>query len=207
MRGVMADEGRAVRFMQRIEEAQAFPMAWKARGSDGFNMAGDHVLVLLEDAVSSFFRRSYGTSIFLALTAIEETAKAELMLFRRGSGAPKGRDPMKSHQFKHALGVRETTFMGRLPSVLGQARCETLHAEADAGDLVPLREAALYADVKGGEIITPKYAVSFDRAREIVLLAIEAADDALIGYTNRSMEAWSPFLDALFVAVTEAARD
>jgi hypothetical protein len=48
----------------------------------GFNTASQHVLVLLEDAVAAFERRSYGTSVFLAITALEETAKAELLGLR-----------------------------------------------------------------------------------------------------------------------------
>ncbi len=72
----------------------------------GFNTASQHVLVLLEDAVAAFERGSYGTSVFLAITALEETAKAELLGFRiqKPEVAQKKRsDPLHSHTKKHAL--------------------------------------------------------------------------------------------------------
>jgi AbiV family abortive infection protein len=180
-------------------------MGWKSRGSEGFDRAGDHVLTLLEDALAAFGRGSFGTATFLALTALEETAKADMMVFRRKLGEPPKRgDPMRSHANKHGIAVRDTTFMGRLPKLLGPERCEALNAEADAGELVPLREASLYVDVKDGVLMTPKDVVGADRAREILLLAVEAADDALVGSTNHSMEVWSPAFDAMFERLAAA---
>lgn len=195
----MGDEARVARFLKRIEEASAFPMGLKSRGADSFNRAGDHVLTLLGDAAAAFDRGSFGTATFLALTALEETAKAELMLYRHDPTVPPKRgDPMRSHANKHAIAVRDTTFMGRLPKALGDERCETLHEEADAGELVSLREASLYVDVKSGDLVVPKEIISKARAREILLLAIESADDALVGYSNHSIDVWSPALDTLF---------
>lgn len=203
----MSDPGRTERFFKRIEEASAFPMGWKSRGSDGFNRAGDHVHSLLEDALIAFERASFGTATFLAITALEETAKAELMLFRRNpSEVPKRGDPMRSHANKHGIAVRDTTFMGRLPSLLGAERCEALHAEADAGKFIPLREASLYVDIKDGDLLTPREVVGAERAHEILLLAVEAADDALVGYTNHSIEVWSSAFNALFEKLSSVTR-
>jgi AbiV family abortive infection protein len=200
----VSDEDRTAKFMQRIEEASAFPMGLKSRSSAGFDRAGEHVLTLLDDAVAAFERASFGTATFLALTALEETAKAELMLYRREPGEPPKRgDPLRSHANKHAIAVRDTTFMGRLPKLLGPERCEALHAQADAGQLVALREASLYVDAEDGEL-TPKEVVGSERAREILLVAIEAADDAPVGYTNQSMDVWSPVLDAMFDKIAAA---
>jgi hypothetical protein len=61
----MSDEERTARFFQRVEEASAFPMGWKSRGSEGFDRAGDHILTLLEDALAAFGRGSFGTATFL----------------------------------------------------------------------------------------------------------------------------------------------
>ncbi len=57
---------------------------------------------------------------------------------------------------------------------------------AHAGKLVPLRESALYIEQVDGVLKTPKDAISFGTARELLLLAIEAFDDALVGYTNHT---------------------
>jgi AbiV family abortive infection protein len=202
----MADDERTERFFERVENASASPLGLKSRNSASVNLSGDHVLTLLQDAYGAFERRSYGTATFLAITALEETAKAELILYRRAEGEPTRRDPMRNHANKHGIAVRDTTFMGKLKGVLGTERCEALHKEADEGSFVPLREASIYVDVRDGEIVTPSAVIDFERARELLLLAIEAATDALVGYTSRSEEIWSPELDALFARVAESVR-
>jgi len=48
-----------------------------------------------------------------------------------------------------------------------------------------------------GKFTTPRTAVSAERAWELLVLATEALDDALVGYTNHS-RAKSARIDALF---------
>jgi hypothetical protein len=64
-------------------------------GSQQFDKACIHVINLLEDAVVVYGRGSHGTATFLALTALEEIAKAELFVFRRGAPPQRGRDPLE----------------------------------------------------------------------------------------------------------------
>jgi len=158
----------------------------------GFNTAGQHVLVLLGDSVAAFERGSYGTSVFLAITALEETAKAELLAFRvqKPVGTQtKWGDPLRSHMKKHGMAVRPTTFMGRLPKILGAETCERLQREATDGSINRLRETAIYVSCSAdGTILTPAMALDRNRAREIVLLALESADDILDGLTNESYQ-------------------
>jgi AbiV family abortive infection protein len=161
-------------------------------GIAGFNTASQHVLVLLEDAVAAFERGSYGTSVFLAITALEETAKAEILMFRipKPEGPKKTwGDPLRSHMKKHAISVRPTTFMDRLPKILGVDTCERLQREATDGSINRLRETAIYVSYSAdGTILTPAMALDRARAREIVLLALESADDILVGSTNESYQ-------------------
>lgn len=49
-----------------------------------------------------------------------------------------------------------------------------------------LREAALYVAQDDVELKTPAQAIAPSTARELLLLAIEAFDDALVGYTNHT---------------------
>lgn len=63
-----------------------------------------------------------------------------------------------------------------------------LMALAHAGDLAKIREAAFYVAQGAGGLVTHSSAVSPHNARELLLLAIEASDDGLVGYTGRSME-------------------
>jgi AbiV family abortive infection protein len=177
-------------FFAAVEEATRYggPQG-AARKSESFNAAAAHVSVLLGDAVAAFQRRSYGTCAFLSITAIEETAKAEMLGFRvepPSDGKKRGRDPLRSHLKKHLIGVRPTTFMGRLPNLLGNKVCARLQHEAEDGDLVTLREQALYVHADENGVTTPATAITRDRAREVLLLALEVADDVLVGWTDAS---------------------
>ena len=77
---------------------------------------------------------------------------------------------------------------GRLNKALGDERLHELMNMAQSGNLVRVREAALYFKQAGEALVTPSAAITPDFARELLLLAIEAFDDGLVGYTNRSIE-------------------
>lgn len=156
---------------------------------DILNAAADHVAILLDDAMSAFHRQSFGTSVFLAITALEETAKAEIMAMRSKTAqadSQRARDPLRDHRKKHQIAVRPTTFMGRLPELLGPPACERLQKEAETGGLIRLRERALYVHLDAKGISSPSSSVTRERAREILLLALESADDIIVGWTNAS---------------------
>ena len=156
---------------------------------DAFDIAANHVAALLGDAVDTFQRKSYGTCVFLAITAIEETAKAELLAFRANQpddGSKRGRDPLHIHFEKHVIAIRSTTFMGRLPKILGNSNCKRIKREAETGELVKLREQSLYIHASKDGVTAPATSISRTRAQEVLLLALESADDILVGWTNAS---------------------
>ena len=164
--------------------------------SETFNGAAQHVAVLLADAVDAFRRRSFGTSTFIAITALEEAAKAEVLGFRvrpRLGESKHVRDPMRDHRQKHLIAVRPTTFMGRLPELLGLDTCARLQKEAEVGGLVELRERALYVHADERGVTTPASTITGQRAREILLLALECADDILVGWAESSFELGNRF--------------
>jgi AbiV family abortive infection protein len=181
---------RAVAFVDLVQKAiDHGARVGGASAPEIFDAAAGHVVVLLGDAVDAFRRGSFGTSIFLALTAIEETAKAEIVTFRLkpGPDGPRcGRDPLRDHGQKHRLAIRETTFMGRLPDVLGPEACARLAREAESGGLTKLRESALYVNFDEHGVHAPEAAITRSQARELLLLALECADDILVGWTNAS---------------------
>lgn len=194
-----------LRHLERVEAAIAYPGdVYRGHGSEGFNIAGAHILTLLEDATAAYERGSLGTATFLAITAIEETAKAELMIYRRNGGKGpkvKGGDPLRSHTEKHGLTIRDTTFMSeRLVVALGDERCKLLHDQAQKEGFGALREAALYVAYMPEMVIAPREAIERSSAREMLLLAIEAADDILVGYTDVSFD-WAKPFEALFRTV------
>lgn len=155
-----------------------------------FDRACDHIVVLLSDAVSCFVRGSFGTSVFLAITAIEEIAKAQVGLYRREitiKPTQRGSDKLFNHAEKHKMAILPTVFMGkRLEDALGTERCKELLDEVVNGDLRSLREDSLYFRNDNGRFSAPAGCVSRSKAREMLLLAIEAGDDRLIGFTVHS---------------------
>jgi hypothetical protein len=56
------------------------------------------------------------------------------------------------------------------------------------GGLVALRESCLYVERKDGRLQTPNDVVSSKLAREMLLFAAEAFDDAVVGFTNKSFD-------------------
>ena len=60
---------------------------------------------------------------------------------------------------------------------------------AKDGTINRLRETAIDVSCSSqGKILTPAMAIDRARAREIVLLALESADDILVGLTNNSYQ-------------------
>jgi AbiV family abortive infection protein len=171
---------------------------------DDFNAAIDHVARLLKDAVILYERGSYGSAAFLAITALEETSKANVGIYRRDkTDEPvKGRDPFRDHKAKHSMAVLPTVFMTeRVVTALGKDRAATLQTEAQEKGFTLAREAALYCARTPSGFVTPKTATPPIQSWEFVVLAIEAADDALVGYTNHSYDVGKAF-DALFERMT-----
>ena len=177
-----------------------------------FEKVSRHAIVLLDDAVNAFRRGSFGTAVFLAVTSMEEVAKAEMSIYRRGPAKPEVRaraDPLLDHKAKHKIGVRPTTFMGRLREILGEDACKRLLADAQVGELIRLREAALYSTLGAEETTTPGEIVGLHKARETLLLAIEVADDVLVGYSGETFvmgEQLSEWMDEVAAFPPQASR-
>jgi AbiV family abortive infection protein len=174
-----------------------------------FNSAFDHIVELLDDAAVLFERSSFNTAAFLAITAIEETAKAHVGLFRRGGDGikRKGRDPLRDHKMKHQMGALPTVFMGaRLTTALGKDVCVRLEKESQTDGFIATREASLYCARLGDRFVTPRSVVTKARAWELLLMAIETLDDGLVGYSSHTMAGCSR-IDALFDRVARTLQD
>jgi AbiV family abortive infection protein len=175
-------------------------------GVSSVNRALDHIERLLVDASVLFQAGSYSTSVFLAITALEETAKAHVGMFRAAgrSEAPRFKDPLFHHGKKHRLAAAPTVAMGaRLPAAIGEDRVRDLVADAQTGALVRLRESALYFSSDKGQVVAPVDLISRERARELILFAIEVFDDGMVGYTDHSYEIGN-HLDHIFTMIADS---
>ncbi|MET4489461.1 AbiV family abortive infection protein [Bradyrhizobium sp. LA7.1] len=171
-----------------------------ATSAEEFNAACEHIVRLLTDASILLEAGSHATAAFLSITALEETGKVHIGTFRRSTTpVARRKDPLFGHAEKHKLALGPTVGMGsRLQAAIGEDRMRELMELGQAGGLVKIREAALYFAQAAGGLVMPSSAVSFNTSREMLLLAIEAFDDGLVGYTNRSLEVGEA-TDALFV--------
>ncbi len=177
--------------------------------SDDFDAAFDHIVALLKDSVVLLERQSFSTTACVAITALEETARADVAIFRkdRAEGRSKDRDPLRDHKNKHQMAVLPTVFMGeRLTKALGEDSCARLQAEAETDGFTATREAALCCARLDGRFMSPRMAVSPARAWELLLLGIETLDDRLVGWTNHSM-AERGRIDALFEQIAASKPD
>lgn len=174
------------------EAVQSAVSVGKSFGSNAedFNIAASHVAQLLEDASRLLGGGSHSTSIFLAITAIEETSKLHAGMFRRSNNAvARGKDPLFKHAHKHLLAATPTVAMGsRLAQAIGKRRVSELLEQLASGEFISLRESALYFEASTGKIRSPRQIYTREQGREILLLAIEIFDDALVGYTNHSTQ-------------------
>lgn len=167
--------------------------------SKQFDIACEHISQLLHDASALLDRNSYATATFLAITALEEIAKTHIGMFRRSTAPLKRRkDPLFKHEAKHRLALGPTMQIGaRLKDAVGEVKLMELIELARGGGFVELREASLYIEQKGAVLNSPVSVVPETTARALLLLAIEAFDDALVGYTDRS-SALGKAADVLF---------
>lgn len=158
-----------------------------------FNRGCDHAAGLLDDAFLLFQSSSFATTIFLAITAIEEIAKLDIAVHRREdrTETPKNRreDLLFNHKAKHSIALQEVIAIGtRLPKAIGEERVRELLDMAESGELIGMREASLYTDVVNNTFVSPTERFSRKEARELLLLALEVWDDRLVGLTNHTYE-------------------
>ncbi len=156
-----------------------------------FNLACEHIVSLLEEAEVVYSRGGYSTSAFLAITAIEEVAKAHLGLFTAGGSDSESRykNVFYNHAKKHKMAATPTISMGkRLQEAIGEEALSLILEMSRNKKLLDIRESSLYFQRYDGTVKTPRTCIDKDMARSILLYAIEVFDDALAGFTDYSMK-------------------
>jgi len=189
------DYKAAHRKIQLALEAEAKGQVFfsKENLSSEFNRGCNHISGLLHSAFQLYVSESFPTSIFIAITAIEEIAKLKIALYRNESlTAPaknRKEDHLFSHKAKHSIALQEVIAVGtRLPNAIGEERVRELLNMAETGELIRVRESSLYINSANGKFTTPKDIFTKKEAREILLLALEAWDDRLVGLTDYTFE-------------------
>lgn len=171
-----------------------------------FNAACDHIVLLLEEAEGIFQRCGYSTATFLAITAIEETAKAHFGVFTGGRPDSESRKKniFYDHGKKHQMAAMPTVSMGqRLQAAIGEETLVRILTMSRSKELLGLRESSLYFERRNGTLHSPRTAIDKNLSRSILLYAVEVFDDALVGFTDYSMKI-SGRTDEIFSRVASA---
>lgn len=161
------------------------------RTSDEFNIAMRHAFSLLEEGSLLYLNGGFSTATFLGITALEEIAKIHYGVYTSGSSQENGRNSnhFYKHGSKHRMAAIDTVRMSnRLEDAIGSEAIKKIQKMAMSGDLIKLRERALYFERRGESLETPRVLFDSSSAREILLYSIELFDDALVGMTTCSMK-------------------
>ncbi|OOY04583.1 AbiV family abortive infection protein [Thioclava sp. F28-4] len=175
------------------------PPDFEIRTADDLNRYLDYLLSLIRGAETLFAAGHFYLAAFAAITAIEETSRAHLTVFRKADAErQKGRDPLRDHHHKQKAAV-SGVFMGeRMHEVLGgEEAAKDFHQKINDGYLNEVREKSLYCFADGGGFARPMDFVDIETARIILLVAIETADDTFCGMTTHSYHVSKEF-DAIF---------
>ncbi|MFV7785132.1 AbiV family abortive infection protein [Shewanella marisflavi] len=154
------------------------------------NRCLDHIVQLLSDSSVLLAAGSHSTSIFLSITAIEESAKISINMFRRGSDEVKrSKDPLFKHNEKHKLAASPVLELGgRLREVLGREKITEFVKSARNGDFISVRESSLYVGRKNNNLNIPSEVTDKVFARDLLLFSVEIFDDAFVGLTGHTGE-------------------
>jgi AbiV family abortive infection protein len=199
----MADaDPRDASFCAAQEAIDFGPPDFAIRTVDGVNRYLEYLLSLLAGAEVLLENGHFHLAAFAAITAIEETSRAHLSAFRKADAVrKKGRDPLRNHAEKQKAAMA-VVFMGqRMHEVFGgEEGAQEFHRKINSGYFNEIREKSLYCFASGDSFIRPTDFVDLEMARNIVLVAIETADDTFCGLTDDSYEVSKSF-DAMFARV------
>jgi AbiV family abortive infection protein len=178
------------------------------RSCEEFDNVVVHIVQLLCDAYCLYLNNSFPSSVFLSITALEETAKGHFGSFSSGErkkGKPK--NIFKDHKTKHLLSAMHTVPMGeRLREAIGEEELYRIMHMAHNSELIKLREDALYFQRENDSMIIPSQKIDKKLSRILLLFSIEAFDDVLVGMTNYTVEA-SKKTDMIFTQLSTDIND
>src|SRR5687767_5720999 len=99
---------------------------------------------LLRDSALLYDAGSFGTSVFVAITALEEKTKIEVTMHRATDATAavhRRNDALFNHREKHAISLQEVLLIGgRLEDAIGADLVRRLFKNVEDGQLVRLRE-------------------------------------------------------------------
>lgn len=154
--------------------------------TEEFDQSCHHIVQLLKDASLLLESGSHASSVFMSITAMEETAKIHIGMYRKSEEPLKrGKDPLYKHNKKHMIAASPTILMGsRLQNVIGKDNMHAIVDLAQKGELIYIREHSLYVERDNDTLSIPSIVITEEFAKNVLLFAVEVFDDSLVGYTS-----------------------
>lgn len=160
--------------------------------SKNFDRCLDYINSLLKSSINLAQNNQTRLALFVAITAVEETTKAEIYCFRVNKKTnPRGsKDSLKKHDIKHKTAVnKEVLLIGkRVQDIIGKELTEQIYDNFSKGKTRELRESCLYFEVKNNILSFPNERIDNHIALAYLLACIEIIDDKLVGWTNYSFQ-------------------
>lgn len=178
------------------------PPDFEIKTADNVDRYLDYLMSLMKGAETLFLARHFHLAAFAAITAIEETSRAHLSVFRKAcADRKKGRDPLRNHHHKQKAAVTVVFMGGRMHEVFGTEKAASdFHRKINDGYLNEVREKSLYCSADGEGFVRPTDFVDIETARVILLVAIETVDDTFCGMTDHSYQVSKEF-DKMFESI------
>ena len=188
-----------------VEKLFANTTKFRIQGSEEFNRAVDHVAGQLFDSFTLLENESYGSSVFLSITAMEETAKTTYANFLPyDPETTKKKEPLVNHTEKHKLSISPVFQIGsRVPDTIGTEKLKEMIEWTKTNKLLEIRNNAVYWQPVDEKPTFPNDVFDKRFAQELLMFAIESFDDNLVGLSNYSIEL-SNKTDELFEKIRQS---
>lgn len=179
------------------------------KNREEYNSAISHVSDLIKASYTLFITDSFGPSLFLSITILEEIAKIRTRAWegsQEKTNVKRGKDPLFNHSKKHRISVDPLYLRAeRLVNAVGSERLQEIFTGYESGNYSSLRETSLYfsRDVNGLQI--PAKVIDLRLAAEHLLMVIELFCDIFWGMTGEASMICDA-TDELFLVVAEALK-
>lgn len=179
------------------------------KNHEEYNAAIAHVSDLIKASYTLFITDSFGPSLFLSITILEEIAKIRTRAWegsREKQNVKRGKDPLFNHQKKHKISV-DPLYLGaeRLVNAVGSGRLQAIFTGYESGNYSSLRETSLYFSRNANGLQIPAKVIDLRLAAEHLLMAIELFCDIFWGMTGEASMICDA-TDEFFLVVAEALK-
>lgn len=152
-----------------------------------------HLRHYWQRATTSFNNGDFPASTFFAITLIEEVGKARLLLDAALTGQLDGR-AFRTHSAKYAFAVFSTLYVNaRVSRIYGSEESRFAKWFRD-GELFAIRNQALYAEWKDGDVVLPHQAIVRDDAFLLTCISGEVLAEVQGGMLCTGPEEWQEML-------------